>query len=679
MLDSTLIMNFFQYYLVEMFSISIVILLVLIVRGILRKSPKKFSYVLWFAVILRILCPVTVQGIYRFMPNVETTAFSLQQTIAEQPVKWWGDGRTFTEESSALSRTEEQEKPVKGNSNREAEQPDTTDSPLLPAICFTVYYIGLFGLILYVLVSLVMCRLKLRDAILLYDNIYRTDRVDNSLVCGLIRPRIYINPRLLNENLDYVLAHERCHIRRRDYLVKPIVFILFSFLWVNPLIWVAYRCMMQDMEMSCDEWAMQNCDKGDRKAYSSLLLQLCEKNVRSFWQTPSFGGFAMKKRIQNVLTHRKPARLTLCVFALALIICGCGVISTPQKSKEMPVASASYQEKIMPLAFDGNMFGFSDHRYGFSVNNCMMDNDGVLFILADSLTDKGGLQHENELAVLQLDGEKAKKTEASWQKEAVKYANEKNAYFANGFHFMGGDGKLYLSCLAYDRQIRTDEEDTAYHELIQKNWYLLQVDRKTGKLREMPVPPWEPAKNGDACRIVSVFADGNMLITDKTSNTTKIGIYSGIDGSLLREVACDDPSQLMQAGDGFYYYFTHPQTVTDSSQIKLSLYREKTGELFREISLGGNWEKEDGAVGACYSKDEFYLYSRRGIFTAGEEDDEFQCVLNGKDPFYYMGDNAYRPVRLHPLPDEDTFYMTYQSESDPDTAKTVMCSYEKKE
>lgn len=679
MLDSAACINFFQDYMAEMFSISIVILLVLMVRGVLWKSPKRFSYILWFAVVLRILCPVTIQGIYRWMPGVETTAFSLQQTIAEQPAKWWGNGRTFTEEKETdIPRTEKQAELVKENISQTQVSTDTTNSISLPAICFLVYGIGLAGLILYVLASLLICRLKLRDAILLHDNLYRTDRIDNSLVCGLIHPRIYINPRLLNENLDYVLAHEKCHIRRKDYLVKPFVFLLFSFLWVNPLIWIAYRCMMQDMEMSCDEWATKNCDKEDRKAYSSLLLQLCERNVRGFDQTPSFGGFAMKKRIKNVLTHRKPARLTMCVFALALVICGCSVFSTPQDKEETPAAAGSYFEQILPLTFDRDMFGLSGQSYGFSANNCMMDNDGTILIIGDSLADKEGLQYEKELFALQLDGEKTKKLEIPWQKEAVRFANERDAYFANGFHFIGGDGKLYLSCLAYDRRVKTDEENTSYHQLMQNNWYLLQVDRKTGTLKEMPVPAWKPAKNGDSCRSVSVFADGNMLITDRTSNMTKTGIYSGIDGSLLREVACEDQNQKIQAVDNFYYFFTHPQYVTNSNQIKLSLYREETGELFREISLGEGWYKEDGSLGVCYNNHRFYLYSRRGVFTAGEGDDEFQCLLNGKDSFYYMGDNDFRPVQLYPLSGEKSFYVIYQPEPYTTPEKPVMCKYMKK-
>lgn len=66
-----------------------IIVLVLAARLLLKKAPRSFSYALWFLVLIRILCPVTVQGIYSILPeqvesNVNTTVSMLQET----PTEW---------------------------------------------------------------------------------------------------------------------------------------------------------------------------------------------------------------------------------------------------------------------------------------------------------------------------------------------------------------------------------------------------------------------------------------------------------------------------------------------------------------------------------------------------------------------------------------------------------------
>ena len=42
---------------------SYIILIVLLMRLALRKAPKVFSYVLWAAVLFRLLCPVSVSSV----------------------------------------------------------------------------------------------------------------------------------------------------------------------------------------------------------------------------------------------------------------------------------------------------------------------------------------------------------------------------------------------------------------------------------------------------------------------------------------------------------------------------------------------------------------------------------------------------------------------------------------
>lgn len=697
MFDWIVVMGLFQDYIGMTISLSVVICVVLVARAFLKKSPKIFSYVLWFMVIFWILCPVTVQGIYGLLPTeVGTTAASIQQTLTEQPVRWISNDMAATEEETAATSGLNGEEtptavsePAKEHTyelSANVKESGINVKRVMVYVFSIVYPLGVIVLILYTIIHLSICRFRLRDAISLGGNVYRTDKVGNSLVCGLFRPHIYVNPWLLEQNLDYVLAHERCHIRRRDYLIKPFAFMVFSLAWMNPLVWVAYICMMRDMEMSCDERAMREMSAQDRKAYSYLLLQACTWTAgrRGFSQTPSLGGRAMKTRIKNILEYKKTAGLTLAVSIFAMVICGCSIFSTPEQNEKATVSSPGvvqmegkrFSEKVLKLTFGRDMFGATGQNYGFHENNCMQDKEGNMYMMADNLKAKDDVLLEDELIVLQFDGEKTRKIKQPWMKEVVDFANGKNAYFANGFHFMGQDGKLYLSCLTYDRRLKAVDED--YTGLMQNNWYLLQVDMKTGNWQEMPVPEWEPISNGSGARQVSVFADGNMLIRDYSSErVVKAGIYSGLDGTLIREVKHSNMWQSVQTGDGFYYFFTYPENGADSSQIKLALYSEMTGELLNEISIGNGWNNEDGKLMVRYINGEFYLSARKGLLVAEENAEEFRFLIQAESQsFYYMGDESHSPVGLYVQPEKEIYYVIFTDEALSYDGKKVICRYE---
>ena len=48
---------------------SVVILFLLLIRPLLKRLPRNVAYVLWIVVAAQILCPVSMQGIYRALPR----------------------------------------------------------------------------------------------------------------------------------------------------------------------------------------------------------------------------------------------------------------------------------------------------------------------------------------------------------------------------------------------------------------------------------------------------------------------------------------------------------------------------------------------------------------------------------------------------------------------------------
>lgn len=77
-----------------------------------------------------------------------------------------------------------------------------------------------------------------------------------------------------DHELSYILLHEKIHIMRRDYLIKPFAFMLLIIHGFNPLMWLSYLLMSKDMEMSCDESVINKMGHQIKGSYSTSLLTL---------------------------------------------------------------------------------------------------------------------------------------------------------------------------------------------------------------------------------------------------------------------------------------------------------------------------------------------------------------------------------------------------------------------
>ena len=79
---------------------------------------------------------------------------------------------------------------------------------------------------------------------------------------------------LTEEEREYVLCHERIHIKRHDMRIKQGAFVILCLHWFNPLVWLAFRCMEADMESSCDEKVLEKMGTDIKKGYSLSLVRL---------------------------------------------------------------------------------------------------------------------------------------------------------------------------------------------------------------------------------------------------------------------------------------------------------------------------------------------------------------------------------------------------------------------
>ena len=154
--------------------------------------------------------------------------------------------------------------------------------------------------------------------------VYETDRIPSPFVCGFLRPAVYLPLGLEDQERAQVLRHEEVHIRRRDYLIKPLAYFALALHWFNPLIWLGFALMVRDMEMSCDEKVLKGASGKARAVYGETLLRLATTGNGVMGAPLAFGENNTKGRVKNVLKYKKSRPWLL---VLAVVICvGAGIL-----------------------------------------------------------------------------------------------------------------------------------------------------------------------------------------------------------------------------------------------------------------------------------------------------------------------------------------------------------------
>lgn len=164
-----------------------------------------------------------------------------------------------------------------------------------------------FGIIYFITIS------ELKNATLLRENIYISEKITSPGVYGIFRHRIIL-PVSYNENdLPYILMHERKHIGRADNLRRIIAFIITAVHWFNPLAWVFLREYLAQTELACDEAVLSGYDENERKRYALSLVNAAES--REMFSS-AFGGAKVRIRISRILSYKKLSVFSICAFTV---------------------------------------------------------------------------------------------------------------------------------------------------------------------------------------------------------------------------------------------------------------------------------------------------------------------------------------------------------------------------
>ncbi len=762
-------------------SVSAVIVFLLLIRGLfMKKLPRIGMYVLWFAVLLRIVCPFTVRGIYSVMPDwVEkmTASAGLGWTVeqavlrsekrgsgTDQGMEFYGGvnngfrlpykltfgssqekgelaaaaareaakdnegmigktdpaavretakdeegmiGKTDTAaareaakdeegmigkmDPSAVVEAEKTEKAEESEKKGSAEQAEglrgvgreeeeNIDAPHRAAVWLLVLWgAGVFLCLCYEVLSISRTLWKLRDAKQVEEKtdlicgksrrrgdgrsgrgscgkVYTHPLVHSSFVAGIIVPKIYI-PEYMESGAerDYILRHERVHIRRRDYLLKPLAFSLFSLLWFNPLVWIAYYVMMRDMEVSCDESVIRDLPAEERKKYSYLLLAL-SGGSSALSQIAAFSAGEVRERIRHVSGYKKPTRLVTVLAASAVILCSCGVVSTPEVIPEatsgvtgqpaaVPEKKTLYVEQDMQL--QKNFKGIWNSKYYAYPNDEFITDPQGEFVCFRTLYTRSD-KKEKEIRFIKCFGEDKGYQEPSWSKNYKKKFPE-TKYWLERYKY-GADGYLYLYVAEYsmDRFKYWNEyfqnPDRPFERV--KN-YLLKVDEQTGEMTEITLPEQEKRVvegSGTASNFIAgvrrlefaVSADGSICLTEEGESE---GAIYDASGQKISEITWENRRSDVYSGDGFWTYVSKNHS---SGRMEIKVIDEDGDALYSLPT-----EVEDDGSGFLHmalgtSGDVILMVCGEGIYEAKLNEKKFRYIAGYKtDQFYELWPEFY--------------------------------------
>lgn len=361
--------KFFLQILNMSLTAGVMILAVVLIRLLLRRAPKIFSYCLWAVVLFRLVCPVSFTSPVSLLGTLGAAA-AQQGSMTYISEDFWGGSEgqvtagyqteaAYPMEGDALSGQQSLDA-VNGWMQQEGmEQPSDMavrntqawhwsanwqdilwpgEFSMAMKIGMLIWLAGIFGFAVYSVVSTRKLKVSLRSAKeeISKGNIgvFRTDKVKMPFVIGLFRPNIYLPEEMEWHEQSYILIHERIHIRRGDHIWRILAYAALCLHWFNPFVWVAFFLSERDMEMSCDEAVIRKFGSQIKKEYSTSLLTMTTGHRVGQGLSPAFAEGNTGSRIRNVLHYKKPTVLLVGVAVVVSVLTAVFLLGNPANASQ---------------------------------------------------------------------------------------------------------------------------------------------------------------------------------------------------------------------------------------------------------------------------------------------------------------------------------------------------------
>ena len=315
-------------------SASWLVLAVLVLRLVSKRSPKWMNVLLWGIVALWLMLPFSIESALSLIPSAETVSPAVVQ---------FDPAPTIT---SGVSVIDNAVNPAL--SEHFAAAPTASVNPLYvwTEIAGWVWLIGLGAMLLYALVSYLRLRRRVSVSLCVQENIYLCDAISSPFILGVVKPRIYLPSGLDEVQRQNVLSHERAHLARHDHWWKPLGFALLAVYWFNPVLWLAYALLCRDIELACDERVIRTMDESAVKTYSTVLLA-CSMPRKAVITCPlAFGEVGVKERVRNALHYKKPAFWVVAASVAVCVVVAVCFLTNPRTDTDAAGLVGFHREQV---------------------------------------------------------------------------------------------------------------------------------------------------------------------------------------------------------------------------------------------------------------------------------------------------------------------------------------------
>ena len=195
-------------------------------------------------------------------------------------------------------------------------------------------------------------------------------------VFGVIKPVVLIPADIADyltpSQLDAVLDHECCHVRRRDNLTAAGHALVEAVFWFHPIVWWLGRELRIERERACDDAVLR---RGvDSTAYAEGILMICRLYVEQRLTTiAAVTGAGLRRRIERIVAGAvepavtRPQRVLLgAAAALVLMVpVAHGVIGHAQQVNDPVIARMDATDTFEFASVKQNLSGDGQRGIGF--------------------------------------------------------------------------------------------------------------------------------------------------------------------------------------------------------------------------------------------------------------------------------------------------------------------------
>lgn len=237
------------------FSLAVVsafaLVVVLLIRFIIVKVPKKYFMCLWWLFLIRSICPVSLSSIYSLSPGINRKFHIFLEAI----------GLSFDEQGGVLTGWQSVfVRQFTVNTNFR--------------FCSIMWAAGVLFIWIYTLVKQTGIRKWLQKAERLDGSIYQHEKLNIPVMTGVFRLKKYLPGKMNVSEAKYVLRHMEIHEERHDGVLRAAAFIVLSLQWFNPFMWLAHYFILRDIETAADEDTLSYFGYDDRAKYAQEILNM---------------------------------------------------------------------------------------------------------------------------------------------------------------------------------------------------------------------------------------------------------------------------------------------------------------------------------------------------------------------------------------------------------------------